>query len=42
MAAVFDLVRLEIGPMSVNFFTLGGGGSTVCGTLDHVRHATGS
>ena len=42
MAAACDLVRLEIGPMSVDFLTLGGGWSMVCGTLDLVLHATGS
>ena len=42
MAAVCDLVRLAIGPMSVDLFTLGGGWSTLCGTLDLVRRATGS
>ena len=39
---VCDLVRLAIGNISVDLFTLGGGGSTVCGTLDLVRRATGS
>ena len=42
MAAVCDLVHVTIGLMSVDLFTLGGGGSTVCGTLDRVRRATGS
>ena len=31
-----------IGPRSVALSTLGSGGSTVCGTLDLVRCATGS
>ena len=42
MAVVCDCVRWEIGPRSVSLSTLGGGGSTVCGTLDLVRRATGS
>ena len=42
MAAFCGLVRLAIGPMSVDFLTLGGGGSTVCETLELVRRATGS
>ena len=41
MAAVFDRVHLAIGPVSGDFLTLGGGWSTVCGTLDLVRRATG-
>ena len=42
VAAVFDIARLAIGPMSVDFLTLGGGCYTVCGTLDLVHCATGS
>ena len=42
MATVFDHVRLEIGPVSGDLLTLEGGWSTVCGTLDLVRHAIGS
>ena len=42
MAVVCDLVCLAIGPMSVDFFTLGGGGSTVCGNMELVRRAPGS
>ena len=42
MAAVCDRVRLEIGPVSCVLLTLGGGGSTVCGTLDLVCISTGS
>ena len=42
VVVVCDIVRLEIGPMSVDLFTLGGGGSTVCGNLDLVRLATGA
>ena len=42
MAAVCDLVRLEIGSMPVDLLTLGGGWSTICGTLYLVRCATGS
>ena len=42
MTAVFDRVRLEIGPVSCVLVTLGGGWSTVCGTLDLVRRDIGS
>ena len=42
VAVVCDLVSLEIGPMSVDLFTLGCGGTTVCGTMDLVCCATGS
>ena len=42
MALFCDHMRREIGPRSVVFSTLGGGGSTVCGTLDLVRRANGS
>ena len=42
VAVVCDYVRLAIGPRSVSLATLGGGGSTVCGTLDLVRCVTGS
>ena len=42
VTAVCDLVRLEISPMSGDFFTLVGGWSTVCGTLYLVCHAAGS
>ena len=42
MAAVCDRLRLEIGPVSGVLFTLGGGWSTVWGTLDLVLRATGS
>ena len=42
VAVVFYILRLEIGPMSVYLFTLGGGGSTVCGTMDLVLRANGS
>ena len=41
VAVVCAFVRLAIGPMSVDLFTLGGGGSTVCGTLELVSLATG-
>ena len=41
-AAVCESVRLEIGAVSGVVFTLGGGRSTVWGTLDLVRRATGS
>ena len=39
LAVVFDIVRQAIGPGSVALSTLGGGGSTVCVTLDLVRYA---
>ena len=39
---VCDRVHLEIGPMSCVFLTLGGGWSTVRGTLELVRRAIGS
>ena len=42
MEEVCDHVRLAIGPVSGDFLTLGGVWSTVCGTLDLVRFATGS
>ena len=42
MEVVCDLVRQEIGCRYVAFSTLGGGGSTVCGTLDLVRCEMGS
>ena len=42
MAVVCDLVRRSICPGSVTLSTLGCGGSTVCGTLNLVRRATGS
>ena len=42
MAAVYDHVHLKMGPMSVDLLTLGGGWSTICGTLDLVRCAAGS
>ena len=42
MTAVFDRVRLEMGPVSSDFLTLGGGWSTVCRTLELVRCDTGS
>ena len=42
MAVVCDQVRQAIGLRSVALSTIGGGGSTVCGTLDLVRRATGS
>ena len=42
MAVVCDRVCQAIGLRSVALSTLGGGGSTVCGTLDLVRRATGS
>ena len=42
MATVCDRVRLAIGAVSGNLLTLGGGWSTVCGTLDLVRRAIGS
>ena len=42
MAVVCDRVRWTIGPRSVALSTIGGGGSTVCGTLDLMRRATGS
>ena len=41
-AAVCERVRLEIGAASGVLFTLGGGWSTVWGTLDLVSHATDS
>ena len=40
MAVLCYQVRQTIGPRSVAFSTLGGGGSTVCGTLYLVRRAT--
>ena len=40
VVAVCELVRLAIGPISVDFFTLEGGGSTVFGTLERVCHTT--
>ena len=42
VVVVCDSVRLKIGPRSVALATFGGGGSTVCDTLDLVRRATGS
>ena len=42
MSVVCDLVRRAIGPRSFALYTLGGGGSTVCGTLDLACHAMGS
>ena len=42
MDAVFERVRLAIGAVSGVLFTLGDGWSTVWGTLDLVRRATGS
>ena len=42
MAVVCDLMRRKIGPRSVDLYTLGGGGSTLCGTLDLVRYAMNS
>ena len=42
VAVVCDRMSQAIGPRSVALSTLGGGGSTVCGTLDLVRRATGS
>ena len=42
MAEVCDGVLLTIGPVSGVLLTLGVGWSTVCGTLDLVRRATGS
>ena len=42
MTAVCDRVHLTIGPVSGVLITLGGGWSTVCGTLELVRRATGS
>ena len=42
MAVFCDRVRRVIGPRYVELSTLGGGGSTVCGTLDLVRRANGS
>ena len=41
-AVVCDGMCRAIGPRSVVLSTLGVGVSTVCGTLDLVRHATGS
>ena len=41
MAEVCDHVRLEIGPVSGDFLTLGGVWSTSCGTLDLVHCDTG-
>ena len=38
MEVVCDLVLREIGPGSSALSTLGGGGSTVCVTLDLVHH----
>ena len=42
MAAVCERVRMEIGAVSGVLFKLGGGRSTVWGTLDLVLRATGS
>ena len=42
MEAVYDLLRMAMGPMSVDVLTLGGGWFTICGTLDLVRRDTGS
>ena len=42
MAAVCDRVCLAINPVSGDLLTLGGGWSTVCGTLNLVCCATGS
>ena len=42
MVVVCDRVRREIGPRYAVLSTLGGVGSTVCGTLDLVSRATGS
>ena len=42
MEVVCDLVRWAIGLGSIASPTLGGGGSTVCVTLDLVRRAMGS
>ena len=42
MAEVCDRVRLAIALVSVDFLTLGGRCSTVCGTLDLVHYDTGS
>ena len=42
MEVVCDSVNREIGPRSIALYTLGGGGYTVCGTLDLVHCATGS
>ena len=39
MGVVCDIVRQAIVPGYVSLSTLGGGGSTVCDTLDLVRHA---
>ena len=41
MEVVFDLVRRSIGLWSVALSTFGGGGSTVCVTLDLVLRAMG-
>ena len=42
MAAVCGRVSLEIVPVSGDLLILGGGWSLLCGTMDLVRHATGS
>ena len=42
MEAVYDLLRMAMGPMSVDVLTLGGGWFTICETLDLVRRDTGS
>ena len=42
VAVVFGRVRRAICPRSVAFDTLGGGGPTVCGTLELLSCATGS
>ena len=42
MAVVCEHVLREIGPRSIALSTLGGGGSTVCGTFNLVRRGTGS
>ena len=42
VSVVCERVRRAIGLRSVALSTLGGGMSMVCGTLDLVRHATGS
>ena len=42
MEVVCDIVLRSIGPRYVSLSTLGGGGSTVCVTLDLVRRAMGS
>ena len=42
MELVCDLVRQAIGPGSGALSTFGGGGSTLCVTLDLLCHAMGS